>query len=67
MKKNDGVLKNAEQFVRSVIEEDFKQKVDIEILQRAAAKAALAIPLPRRSQTSAKLSRHRLPVSEKAD
>jgi hypothetical protein len=46
MSSQDRILKNAAEFVKAVVEKDFKQKLDGETLQRAAAMASKAIPTP---------------------
>lgn len=44
MTQQDRILKNATEFVKAVVEQDFKQRLDGEALQRAAAMASKAIP-----------------------
>jgi len=67
MKKSESSLRNAERFVRAVFEEDFKQKVDDETLQRAILRASLGSHGRTRGVTQPKTTRRRIPEQAAAD
>ena len=64
MTKREQVLKNAEAFVKTVVEHDFKQHVDAETLRAAALKASRAIPQRRDVKRHSTPSRRELVGTE---